>query len=281
MTKKLKHLASVPILGPLFLLLRSVIKRAANLESSRFPSSPDTDDILTEDILIVDAEPYIGQQSHSVQPPAQNDLFYLRFENRFRGSEEAIKSKQAKYIEYVCRAYKLSNKSEYFLDIGCGRGEFLELLDAAEVPHKGLETNKIEYEALVKKVSNVRLGDCNSFLKNIQDNSLIGISVFQVIEHFDSDYLQRFIKLSYEKIAVNGVLILETVNPKCNIALSNFFLDITHVRPYPPETIKFLLEWNGFKDIRIIYSSPCSEEFRIRNIKECNYMDYGVIAWKR
>ena len=209
------------------------------------------------------------------------ERFYSKFEEIFRGSKEIIKTRLAKYVEYVQQAYKLTNKDAYFLDIGCGRGEFLELLHAAKVPVKGLDINEIECEALTKKGFDVHLVDCNNFLEEVPSNFLVGVSAFQVIEHFDPEYVQDFLKLSYEKIAPNGIIIMETVNPKCNPALSNFFLDITHVRPYPPETMKFLLEWHGFKDICMIYSSPCSKEFRIKNIKECNYMDFGVIAWKK
>jgi len=205
----------------------------------------------------------------------------LEFENVFRGSEEFIKTRQTKYVEYVRRAYRFSNKAEYFLDVGCGRGEFLELLDEAQIPAKGLEINEVVYEDLVKRGFNVHLGDCNAFLEKIENNLLIGVSALQVIEHFDPGYLEKFIISCYRKICSNGVLILETVNPKCQIALSNFFIDITHIKPYPPETIKFLLEWYGFKNVRIIYSSLCPEDFRIRNLKEYNYMDYGIIAYKK
>lgn len=271
---------AMPLIGPLSLLLWRAIKRATSRESSTNLLSSDTDDIVADDIMMVDTEPYIDQQNRSAQLLAKDDLLYLEFENLFMRSEESRKTK-AKYMEYVCRAYKLSNKATYFLDVGCGRGEFLELLDTAKIPAKGLEVNKIEYKALAKKGFNVHLENCNTFLEKIENNSLIGISAFQVIEHFDPDYLKNFIKRAYDKIAVNGVLILETVNPKCSFALSNFFLDFTHIRPYPPETIKFLVEWYGFKHIRLIYSLPCPKEFRIRNIKECNYYGYGVVAWKK
>lgn len=235
-----------------------------------------------DELIVVDTEPYLDKGAGTNHISVDDeDRFYSKFEEIFRGSKEIIKTRLAKYVEYVQQAYKLTNKDAYFLDIGCGRGEFLELLHAAKVPVKGIDINEIECEALTKKGFDVHLGDCNNFLEEVPSNFIVGVLAFQVIEHFDPEYVQDFLKLSYEKIAPNGVIILETVNPKCNPALSNFFLDITHVRPYPPETVKFLLEWHGFKDICMIYSSPCSKEFRIKNIKECNYMDFGVIAWKK
>jgi O-antigen chain-terminating methyltransferase len=80
----------------------------------------------------------------------------------------------------------------------------------------------------------------------------------------------------------NGIIIIETINPKCSYTLNNFFyLDPSHIRPYSPDLLQFILEWYGFSDIKIIYSSPCPEEFRLKTFPEHNYMDYAVIGWKK
>jgi O-antigen chain-terminating methyltransferase len=184
------------------------------------------------------------------------DIFYYTFERIFRGSEGEIEKRQRVYLEYAMESSQLVSEGLYFLDAGCGRGEFLRILREAGVPARGVELNATEYSILKSKGFDVELADINSFLESTDNDSLSGISCFQVIEHFSPDYLRNFLDHAHRKIAPHGILILETVNTKCNVALSNFFLDPSHVTPYPPELLKFLLEWHGFQETKIIYFHP-------------------------
>lgn len=206
------------------------------------------------------------------------DNFYSSFENVFRGSESVISKRQAVYLKYIQIS---SEGGRCFLDIGCGRGEFLKLLIDENISVKGIELNKMEYNRLSSKGFNIELTDANTYLEKAEEGSLLGISAFQVIEHLAFDYLDRLLSLAYKKIYNNGVIILETVNPKCTMALSNFYIDPTHLRPYSLELIKFMLEWHGFKDIVAVFSSPCPKELWVRDNIQNNYMDYALIGWKR
>jgi O-antigen chain-terminating methyltransferase len=235
-----------------------------------------------ENTLVVDIPPYISISGLKNITADNESAFYLSFENVFRGAETEIDKRQRLYLTYALEAYKYAKDGKYFLDVGCGRGEFLKILNEAAVPAKGLEINREDYKNLKSRDFDVKLVDANTFLEGIDDNTLTGLSSFQVIEHLTQEYLKKFLKLAYRKIALNSVIILETVNPKCSYALSNFFyLDPSHIRPYPPELLKLLLEWYGFRDIKIIYSSPCPEDFRVKNAQEQNYMDYAVVGWKK
>lgn len=207
----------------------------------------------------------------------EEDAFYYLFENVFRGSREEIKKRQRYYLQYVLEAFDKSD-GELFLDVGCGRGEFLELLKENNIPYTGLDLNEVVVSMLKEKGFNVEKSDILEFLSRT-DNKFIGISSFQVIEHLDFDYLKNFIKSAHYRIAHNGVIILESVNPHCPQALSNFYFDVTHIKPYPPETIKFLLEWVGFKDVKIILSAPLRNELRPEDLYK-NYQDYAVIGKK-
>jgi len=237
--------------------------------------SRDTD---TSDTYLVDNPPYVAGRVNDME---NEDRFYLNFENIFRGSESNIEKRQKLYTPYVMDAFNSAKDGRYFLDMGCGRGEFLKILKEKGIPYKGIEINRTEYEHLKRCGFDVEFIDANTLLEGIDDNSLIGISCFHVVEHLQPDYMKRFLKYAHHKIARNGVIVIETVNPKCPISFGSFYLDLTHIRPYPPELLKFLLEWYGFKEIKTIFSSPCFEDFRVKNIRESNYMDYAVVGWKR
>lgn len=230
-----------------------------------------------DEVFIPDTLPYgVGAEPYAA---TNRDSDYLAFENIFRGSEEQIKARQRRYLDYIKEAESHSSGVGYFLDVGSGRGEFLELLREEGIPVKGVEINGVEREALEGRGFDVFHGDGNSILAGIGNDSLLGISAFQVVEHLTSEYLGRFIELAFEKIAPGGLIILETVNQWCTFALSSFFLDPTHLRPYPPEFLNFALELRGFKDITVVFSTPCPREFR-RQTPEYNYCDFAVIGRK-
>jgi O-antigen chain-terminating methyltransferase len=106
------------------------------------------------------------------------------------------------------------------------------------------------------------------------------LSALQVVEHLDMDTIKIFLKNSLNLLKNNGCLIIETVNPHSPFAFGGFYMDETHIRPIPPEQLTFLMQWCGFKDIEVIYSSPLPEEFISTEIKR-NYYDYALIGYKR
>ncbi len=239
-----------------------------------------TKTINIEGPLVIDAPPFLSVDKKSTTNNSTE--FYLTFENVFRGTEAEIKERQRFYLPYVIDAFNYIEGIKCFLDAGCGRGEFIKILKEVKIPVKGVTINEAEYNDLKNQGIDVELIDVNTFLEGIEDDALAGISSFQMIEHISADYLKKFIDLSYRKITLNGVFIVESINPKCSYAINNFFyLDPTHTKPYPPELLQFLLEWHKFKDIKIIYSSACPEAFRSKTIPEHNYSDYAVIGWKR
>ena len=214
---------------------------------------------------------------HDLKGNRNKDTFYYFFENIFRGQRRDIKNRQKNYLKYILSIISESD-GELFLDAGCGRGEFLELLKENDIPYIGIDINELEVNFLKERGFNVAKADILEYLSNTP-HKFIGISSFQVIEHLEFDYIKKFIELAYNKIGHNGVIILESINPHCPYALSRFYLDTSHIRPYPPETIKFLLEWFGFKNVKIIFSAPVEERIRSKDLF-MNYQDYAVIGKK-
>jgi len=204
------------------------------------------------------------------------DLFYFLFEQQFRGKSKIIKEWQKVYIDYVKTAF-LKNQHKKWLDIGCGRGEFLELLKENEVPSIGVDINQVNIDICKSRGLNVEKIDAVKFLEKSEDNSFCGISALQVIEHFDTGTLKKFLVLCYNKLSYNGILILETVNIRNKIASKNFYIDITHKQPIMPEFLKMYLEYIGFNNVVVVY---ITHEKLDKGIESFDCPDYALIAEK-
>jgi len=228
----------VQILMKKFLLLEDKLTRLlAQLDEKKMPTRADVAGIL---------EPI-------------RDWRYVGFENRFRGREDAVRAQQESYAVYFKKGGKV-------LDLGCGRGEFLELLKKNGVEAEGLDLNGLMVEACLDKGLNCRQGDIIEGLAARADASLDGVFSSQVIEHLPPASIQRLVQLASAKLGPSGVLILETVNPLSLFALVNiYFLDMSHLTPVHPLAAKFLLETAGFKDVTVRYSSPLERE-RLQNL---------------
>jgi O-antigen chain-terminating methyltransferase len=184
---------------------------------------------------------------------------YTGFENRFRGSEDEIKKNQAFYLSLFSPGGKV-------LDLGCGRGEFLELLKKNGIQGFGVDSNSRMIDLCAEKGLDCQKGDILEKLAEWPDGSLNGIFSSQVIEHLPPSYLKRMIELCWGKLASGGTLLFETVNPTSVFALVQiYFLDITHQKPIHPQALKYLMESSGFDDVEIKYSSGLGDE-RLQNL---------------
>ncbi len=205
------------------------------------------------------------------------EKLYERFEERFRGE---IKERLRKYVPFVKEVWERKKKEgRFFLDIGFGRGEFLEILREERIPVKGVEKSSLYVRRLQEKGFEVICTDAIEYLRKLDKDLIFGVSAIQVIEHLDYPELKKLLSVIYEKLIPGGIIILETVNPKSSIALSNFYIDFTHIRPYPHELVTFLCSCSGFRSIKIIFSSPVERNFRT-GVLEADYMDYALIAYK-
>ncbi len=217
------------------------------------------EDKLTRLLAVLDEKkmPTPAQTEEILQPI--RDWRYTGFENRFRGTEDAVRSQLEAYVG-------LFKKGGKVLDLGCGRGEFLELLKKAGVEAEGVDLNGLSVEACLDKGLNCRRGDILEDLAGRADESLQGIFASQVIEHFPPAAIKRLVELAFAKLGPSGVLVLETVNPLSLFALVHiYFLDPTHITPVHPQAARFLLETAGFRDVDIRYSAPLERE-RLQNL---------------
>jgi O-antigen chain-terminating methyltransferase len=187
------------------------------------------------------------------------DINYYKFENKFRGSETDIKNRQRIHIPYF-------QSKKNVLDIGCGRGEFLELLKENGTKAKGIDIDKKMIEHCKKKGLDVIFFDAFDYLESIPDNSLEGIFMAHVIEHFKPKKIVKIINLSYKKLKKGSYFIIETVNPKSFASLSNFNIDLSHVKLLHPSLMEFLLLSAGFKKMEVKFLSPIPEASKLKKI---------------
>ncbi|MBP2134454.1 O-antigen chain-terminating methyltransferase [Methanomicrobium sp. W14] len=221
-------------------------------------------------------KPQLSSELFNRFSPKADRFNYLDFENLFRGSEELIKQRQSWYVDY----FKGKNK---VLDLGSGRGEFLELLSAEGIFVTGVDNNEDMIQVCRNKGLNVIHSDIFDYLNSIPDDSLDGIFSAQVVEHLPFEKLHEFFRLAYNKLKDGGIFVVETVNPYNLSAFRFFFLDPSHQKPLFPEFVYFMCQSSGFKEILVKYISaetssgkPCTED----NGGQWKYGDYAVIAEK-
>jgi 2-polyprenyl-3-methyl-5-hydroxy-6-metoxy-1,4-benzoquinol methylase len=185
---------------------------------------------------------------------------YVGFEDRFRGSEGAIRARVADYVAYFTRQSNV-------LDVGCGRGEFLDLLREQGIAAKGIDLNPEMVELCRARGLDVAVADARGYLQSVGDESLGGLIAVQVVEHLEPAYLTRMLGLAFDKVRPGGRIVLETINPACWMAyFESFIRDLTHVKPIHPETLQYLLQASGFSNVEIVYRSPIAPEGRLQKV---------------
>lgn len=194
------------------------------------------------------------------------DINYFRFEEQFRGSREDIKQRQSNFVHYFSGCSNV-------LDIGCGRGEFLELAKEFDIGAKGIDIDDIMVDYCLSKGLNLEKSEAISYLEKLEDKSLDGIFIDQVVEHLEPNYLINLLQLCFQKLKYGYYIFVETVNPLSLVSFANFYIDMTHKKPVHPETLKFLLASAGFRDLDTRYFSPVGEEARLQKVPINNNME--------
>lgn len=188
--------------------------------------------------------------------PGALDSIYTVFEDLFRGPS-AIVREHAK--EYLPDILSLQRRGPV-LDLGAGRGEWLELLREAGVDAYGVDLNLPFVEECKGRGLNVVLADVCEHLASLPERSLTAITGFHLAEHLPVDRLLELMDLSMRALDSGGLLILETPNPEnLVVGASSFYLDPTHQRPLPPSLLVFLLEVRGFGEVETRFLHPQSE----------------------
>jgi SAM-dependent methyltransferase len=185
---------------------------------------------------------------------------YAGFEDLYRGPVEEIGDRISEYLPLFLGPGTV-------VDLGCGRGEFLEALRRNGVVGRGVDLNGAMVERCRAQGLDVVQGDALEYLGAMPDASLGGILAAQVVEHLAPDRLVRLLDLARAKLVPGGRVVLETVNAACWAAFfSSYIRDITHVRPIHPDTLRYLLVARGFQNVDIRYTSPYPQAAKLHRL---------------
>jgi O-antigen chain-terminating methyltransferase len=206
---------------------------------------------------------------------------WLQFAARFRGDEDYVRERQRFYLPHFAKCRQV-------LDIGCGRGEFLELLKQEEIPARGIDLSAESVALCRSRGLDAEVADLFAYLAALPDEGLDGIFCAQVVEHLPPARLPEMLRLAAAKLAPGGLLAVETPNPEClAILASHFYLDPTHQHPVPALLLAFYLEEFGFGELQTHRLSPAAETMPALNSLPPDFrdaffgaLDYAILAKK-
>ena len=213
--------------------------------------------------------------------------FYTAFENHFRGERLEIKKRFEKYIPYL-RETGVDFNLYPVVDIGCGRGEWIELMKEQKIEAFGIDLN----ESMVQLCNGLNLKshhqDLFEFFSSQPDRSISVITAFHVVEHLPFDKVLLFFAEALRILVDNGLIITETPNPEnLRVGSCNFYTDPTHNNPIPPHTLSFVADYTGYRNIKVVRSSPANElptdlgeGFRALVDWANKETDYAIVAQK-
>lgn len=215
------------------------------------------------------------------------DLFYKKFEDKFRGSEEDIKNRVREHLVLFDELPEKIKKMPV-VDIGCGRGEFLSVMSENNFDVIGVDMNK----SMVERANDLGFkaveSDALSYLHSQKSNSLAAITGFHIVEHVPFDALINIFEECYRTLANEGFVLFETPNPNTlNVGANTFYLDPSHQRPIPAPLLEFMLQYVGFEtEIIYIHKIKTIPRNTPKNIQEIiekiyGYADYAVIGKKK
>ena len=213
------------------------------------------------------------------------DSMYFALEDTLRGTPEQVKDTVQIYLP-VLRAAAITTD---ILDVGCGRGEWLEVLRDNGFQARGIDTNRIVLQRCRELSLDVVEAEALTYLGSLSDSSLNAVTAFHFAEHLPLDALVRFLDEAGRTLKPGGLLILETPNPENLLVGScNFYLDPTHKNPLPIPTLKLLVEARGFRFHEVMKLHPVGSakiEVKDQLTSHLNHflygpMNYAVVARK-
>ena len=213
------------------------------------------------------------------------DTLYAAFEDQFRGEREEVKRRLQVYLPIL----KDAGIIEDVLDIGSGRGEWLELLKREGIKGRGVDRNRVFVDQCRERELEVLEEDALSYLRSLPEHSLSAVTSFHLVEHLPFETLIKLLDESIRVLKRGGLLILETPNPEnFMVGSCNFYSDPTHRNPIPSPTLAFLLEARGLFRIKVMKLRPWDaariegDSEIITRFNEYFYSapDYGIIGWK-
>jgi O-antigen chain-terminating methyltransferase len=193
------------------------------------------------------------------------DQFFADFEAKFRGSRSEIVQRLRAYLPYLENELQTPiEQRRHFVDVGCGRGEWLELMSEMDIPCLGVDLNTAKVEECVAQNLAAIATDAIAYLKQQEANSLGGVTGFHIIEHLPFPLLIELFDAAFHALVPGGVLIFETPNPEnLIVGACNFYYDPTHLNPIVPDVAQFIAQQRGFSTAQIKRLHPFPDDYQM------------------
>jgi len=223
-----------------------------------------------------------GEDAHT------HDALYISLEDQLRGSRAEIIERLRIYVPLL-KAARIGSEEMPVLDIGCGRGEWLELLKAEGLSAVGVDTNSIAIAQCRERGFDAREADALAYMLALPDKSVGAVTGFHLVEHLPFDVLMKLLDETARVVKPGGAVVFETPNPQNVLVGScNFYFDPTHRNPLPSPLLKFLVESRGFARVEVLNLHPAEtvplagDSELVKRFNEYFYgpMDYAVTGWK-
>jgi 2-polyprenyl-3-methyl-5-hydroxy-6-metoxy-1,4-benzoquinol methylase len=235
-------------------------------------------------------EPFDEEQLRALAKEEDHtlDAFYASFDEQFRGSRVEIKQRLRVYLPII-QQQEIGSAEMPILDVGSGRGEWLELLKEEGLQARGVDSNRILVEWCQNRDLEVSEEDLLQYFQQLPDASLGAVTGFHIIEHLTIEVLVEFLNQTVRVLKPGGAIIFETPNPQNVLVGScNFYFDPTHRNPLPSQVTKFLVESRGFSRVEVLNLNPSDDtpvdenSDLARRFNKYFYgpMDYAVVGFR-
>lgn len=214
-----------------------------------------------------------------------NDTFYRAFEDRYRGSRDEIKSRLGAYLPFIAPLISLQWPPRA-LDLGCGRGEWLEFLAEHNFIGSGVDLDDNMLAACRERALQVERTDALTSLRAVPPQSMALISAFHLVEHIPFDQVQALVKEALRALQPGGLLIMETPNSEnLVVGASSFYLDPSHLRPVPSALLGFVTDFQGFNRYKVLRLQESQQlhtdaVIGLINVLDGVSPDYAIVAQK-
>lgn len=149
-----------------------------------------------------------------------------------------------KLIKLLVKKYSLKKESK-ILEIGCGRGEFLD-----EFTKLGMDGFGIDLSDFAKnycKNAEIKVLDISKDPVPYPDNSFDIVFSKSFIEHFY--YPEDIFKEAYRILKPSGILI--NLTPEWKYIYRSFYDDYTHRTPFTKKSLEDIHYIAGFKNVKV------------------------------
>ncbi len=227
----------------------------------------------------------------SLQEDAVLDAYYVAFEDACRGTRREIKQGLTHYLPVFADLREQQSLANLpVVDLGCGRGEWLELMREQGWQGQGIDLNPVMVEVCGEFGLTAQCLDALTYLKSLPESSVAAITGFHIIEHLPFAVLHGLFTEATRVVKAGGVILFETPNPENVLVGSHtFYHDFSHRNPVTPSAITFMAQYFGFVEVEIIRSHPYPAEAKVPgndpltervNGHLCGPQDYALLARK-